>query len=55
MSLLSGQNVVFLDTTISIWATSWENLYFGMSEQQIRRPARADAQSDQRLCCSLLK
>ena len=37
-----------------IWASPWENLSSGVCEQHRRRPACAFAQSDQRLCYSLL-
>ena len=33
-----------------IWVTSWENLYYSIGEQQIRRSACASAQTDQRRC-----
>ena len=35
-----------------IWASTRENLYSEVCEQQRRRPACASAQSDQRLCFS---
>ena len=35
------------------WATTRENLYSGVGEQQRRKPACASAQSDQRICYSL--
>ena len=38
-----------------IWARPWENLSYVICEQQGRRSACASAQSDQRLCCSLLR
>ena len=38
-----------------IWASSRENLSSGAGEQQMRRPACASAQSDQRLCYSLFE
>ena len=38
-----------------IWAMSWEHLSYAIFEQQKRRSTCAFAQSDQRLCCSLLK
>ena len=37
------------------WATPWENVSYVICEQQRRRSACASAQSDQRLCCSLLR
>ena len=37
-----------------IWARSCENVSYAICEQQRRRSACASAQSDQRLCCSLL-
>ena len=37
-----------------IWAEPWENVSYVICEQQRRRSACASAQSDQRLCCSLL-
>ena len=37
-----------------IWASTRENLSSGEGEQQRRRPACASAQSDQRLCNSLI-
>ena len=37
-----------------IWAGPWENVSYVICEQQRRRSACASAQSDQRLCCSLL-
>ena len=36
------------------WASRRENLYSGVCEQQRRRPVCASAQSDQRLCYSLI-
>ena len=38
-----------------MWATSWENLFYVICEQQRRRSACASAQSDKQLCCSLLR
>ena len=38
-----------------IWAGPWENVSYVISEQQRRRSACASAQSDQCLCCSLLR
>ena len=38
-----------------IWAGPWENVSNVICEQQRRRSACASAQSDQRLCCSLLR
>ena len=40
--------------SIFIWARSYENMPDTICEQQRRRSACASAQSDQRLCCSLL-
>ena len=40
--------------TIYIWASSRENLSSVLCEQQRHRPACASAQSDQRLCYSLI-
>ena len=40
--------------TYIIWASSRENLSSVVCEQQRHRPACAYAQSDQRLCCSLI-
>ena len=40
---------------LSIWSWTWENLSSGVGEQQMRRPACASAQSDQRLCYSLIR
>ena len=37
-----------------IWASTQENLPSGVREQQRRRPAFASAQTDQRLCLSLI-
>ena len=37
------------------WAGPWENVSYVICEQQRRRSACASAQSDQRLCCSLLR
>ena len=37
-----------------IWASTRENLSLEVCKQHRRRPACASAQSDQRLCCSLL-
>ena len=37
-----------------IWDRSSENVSYDICEQQRRRSACASAQSDQRLCCSLL-
>ena len=37
-----------------IWASTRENLSSGVCEQQRHRPACASAQSDQRLCYSLI-
>ena len=42
-------------TFIIIWATSWENLFYAIYEQQRRRSACASAQSDQHFCFSLLR
>ena len=39
----------------TIWAGPWENMSYFICEQQRRRSACASAQSDQRLCCSLLR
>ena len=39
---------------VDIWARSCENVSYAICEQQRRRSACASAQSDQRLCCSLL-
>ena len=39
----------------NIWAGPWENVSYVICEQQRRRSACASAQSDQRLCCSLLR
>ena len=38
-----------------IWARSCENVSYGICEQQRYRSACASAQSDQHLCCSLLR
>ena len=38
-----------------IWARSCENVSYAICEQQRRRSACASAQSDQHLCCSLLR
>ena len=38
-----------------IWAEPWENVSYVICEQQRRRSACASAQSDQRLCCLLLR
>ena len=38
-----------------IWAGPWENVSYVICEQQRRKSACASAQSDQRLCCSLLR
>ena len=47
--------VLFVNFDIAaIWASSRENLSSGVCEQHRRRPACAFAQSDQRLCYSLL-
>ena len=35
------------------WASSWENLFFALGEQERCRSASASAQSDQHLCCLL--
>ena len=40
---------------IIIWATSWENLFYAIYEQQRRISTCASVQSDQRLCCSLTR
>ena len=37
------------------WAGSWEKPVYSICEQQRRRSACASAQSDQRLCCSLIR
>ena len=37
-----------------LWARSCENVSYAICEQQRRRSACASAQSDHRLCCSLL-
>ena len=37
------------------WASTQENLFSGVCEQQRRRPACASAQSDQRLCYSFIR
>ena len=38
-----------------IWAGPWESVSYVICEQQRRRSTCASAQSDQRLCCSLLR
>ena len=38
-----------------MWAGPWENVSYIICKQQRRRSACASAQSDQHLCCSLLK
>ena len=38
-----------------IWARSCENVFYAICEQQRCRSACASAQSDQHLCCSLLR
>ena len=43
-----------LQCIIITWARSCENVSYAICEQQRRRSACASAQSDQRLCCSLL-
>ena len=57
ISLLSilncGFSFIFLSICFILWATSWENLFYAICEQQRRRSACASAQSDQRICCSL--
>ena len=40
---------------LCIWAGPWENVSYVICEQQRRRSACASAQSDQHLCCSLLR
>ena len=50
--LFSRQLLICFDL---IWATSWENLFYVICEQQRRRSACAFVQSDQHLCCSLLR
>ena len=45
----------FSDFLIKIWARPWENVSYVICEQQRRRSACASAQSDQRLCCLLLR
>ena len=44
-----------LMNTEYMWAGPWENVSYVKCEQQRRRSACASAQSDQRLCCSLLR
>ena len=44
-----------LATTCIKWARPWENVSYVICEQQRRRSAYTSAQSDQRLCCSLLR
>ena len=39
----------------NIWARPWENVSYAIFEQQRRRSASASAQSDQCLCCSLIR
>ena len=39
----------------NIWATSWENMFYAICEQQRRRSACASVQSDQHLCYLLLR
>ena len=50
-------NLVILATLMeySNWAGPCENVSYVICEQQRRRSACASAQSDQRLCCSLLR
>ena len=57
-------NMIILETTDSqpiakssklTWAGPWENVSNVICKQQRRRSACASAQSDQRLCCSLLR
>ena len=43
------------DMARKTWARPWENVSYVKCEQQRRRSACASAQSDQRLCCSLLR
>ena len=39
----------------NIWGGPWENVSYAICEQHRRRSACASAQSDQHLCCSLLR
>ena len=43
------------DPEATFWAGPWENVHYVICEQQMRRSACTSAQSDQRLCCSLLR
>ena len=55
---ISWHNELHVSITVDIfimWATSWENLVYAICEQQRHRSACTSAQSDQRLCCSLLR
>ena len=49
-----GSFLSYLTCQKNIWAGPWENVSYVICEQQRRRSACASAQSDQRLCCSLL-
>ena len=53
-SLISTISHLLLNINIK-WASTQENLSSGICEQQKRRPAFASAQSDQRLCFSLIE
>ena len=46
--------LLFFKNTNMKWARPCENVSYALCEQQRRRSACASAQSDQRLCCSLL-
>ena len=52
--LISSKKVTSLKAN-TIWARSCENVSYAICEQQRRRSACASAQSDQHLCCSLLR
>ena len=50
---ISTEIAVNLLPLLHIWASRQENLSWGICQQQRCRPARASAQTDQRLCYTL--
>ena len=52
-----SSSLSFPESSFSLikWATPWENVSYVICEQQKHRSACASMQSDQHLCCSLLR
>ena len=54
--MTQGRLALSYQKSILVWQyLSWENVSYAICEQQRRRSAWASTQSDQRLCCSLLR